>query len=123
MLRERPGVAHTVAFVGFDGATRINSPNAGVVFVVLDKFDEDEWAEEYADRIGVPPRLVKSNEQVAEIRQARAKAQLAQQQSAMMAEQAKMQKDLASAQTSEPSALTDVMGGLQGYNYPTTNQA
>jgi len=90
---------------------------------VLDKFDEDEWAEEYADRIGVPPRLVKSNEQVAEIRQARAKAQLAQQQSAMMAEQAKMQKDLASAQTSEPSALTDVMGGLQGYNYPTTNQA
>lgn len=40
MLRERPGVAHTVAFVGFDGATRINSPNAGVVFVVLDKFDK-----------------------------------------------------------------------------------
>jgi hydrophobe/amphiphile efflux-1 (HAE1) family protein len=40
MLRDRPGVAHTVAFVGFDGATRINSPNAGVVFVVLDKFDQ-----------------------------------------------------------------------------------
>jgi len=40
MLRDRPGVAHTVAFVGFDGATRINSPNAGVVFVVLDNFDK-----------------------------------------------------------------------------------
>lgn len=40
MLSKRPGVAHTVAFVGFDGATRINAPNAGVVFVVLDKFDQ-----------------------------------------------------------------------------------
>ncbi|MGE0055942.1 MAG: efflux RND transporter permease subunit [Hyphomicrobium sp.] len=40
MLASRPGVAHTVAFVGFDGATRVNSPNAGVVFVVLDDFQK-----------------------------------------------------------------------------------
>ncbi|MEQ1714776.1 MAG: multidrug efflux RND transporter permease subunit [Hyphomicrobium sp.] len=40
MLRARPGIEHSVAFVGFDGATRINSPNAGVVFVRLKSFEE-----------------------------------------------------------------------------------
>ena len=40
LLVTRPGVEHTVAFVGFDGATRINSPNAGVVFVRMTSFDD-----------------------------------------------------------------------------------
>ena len=40
LLLTRPGIEHAVAFVGFDGATRINSPNAGVVFVRLQGFEE-----------------------------------------------------------------------------------
>lgn len=40
LLLTRPGVEHSVAFVGFDGATRVNSPNAGVVFVRLASFDD-----------------------------------------------------------------------------------
>src|SRR5439155_7009351 len=33
ILLSRPGVAHTVSFTGFDGATFTNAPNAGVAFV------------------------------------------------------------------------------------------
>jgi hydrophobe/amphiphile efflux-1 (HAE1) family protein len=35
---EVPGVAHAVNIVGFSGATRTNTSNAGAVFVVLDEF-------------------------------------------------------------------------------------
>jgi hydrophobe/amphiphile efflux-1 (HAE1) family protein len=37
---EVPGVAHAVNIVGFSGATRTNSSNAGAVFVVLKPFEE-----------------------------------------------------------------------------------
>src|ERR1700674_1382647 len=40
MLLTRPGVAHAVAFAGFDGATFTNAPNAGVIFVTLKPFEE-----------------------------------------------------------------------------------
>jgi hydrophobe/amphiphile efflux-1 (HAE1) family protein len=39
-LLTRPGVAHAVAFAGFDGATFTNAPNAGVIFVTLKPFEE-----------------------------------------------------------------------------------
>jgi len=37
---EVPGVAHAVAFTGFDGATFTNAPNSGVIFVTLKSFEE-----------------------------------------------------------------------------------
>jgi len=37
---EVPGVAHAVNIVGFSGATRVNTSNAGAVFVVLKPFEE-----------------------------------------------------------------------------------
>src|SRR6187200_2116061 len=40
ILLTRPGVAHTVTFAGFDGATFTNAPNSGVLFVVLKPFEE-----------------------------------------------------------------------------------
>ena len=40
LLLKRPGVAHAVAFAGFDGATFTNAPNAGVIFVTLKPFDQ-----------------------------------------------------------------------------------
>jgi HAE1 family hydrophobic/amphiphilic exporter-1 len=40
VLLSRPGVAHAVAFAGFDGATFTNAPNSGVVFVTLNPFEE-----------------------------------------------------------------------------------
>src|SRR5882762_8071733 len=40
ILLSRPGVAHTVTFAGFDGATFTNAPNSGVLFVPLKPFEE-----------------------------------------------------------------------------------
>jgi len=40
IILSRPGVAHAVAFVGFDGATFTNAPNTGVIFVTLKPFAE-----------------------------------------------------------------------------------
>ncbi len=40
MILERPGVKDAVAFAGFDGATFTNAPNAGVIFITLDAFEE-----------------------------------------------------------------------------------
>jgi HAE1 family hydrophobic/amphiphilic exporter-1 len=40
MVLTRPGVSHAVAFAGFDGATFTNAPNAGVIFVTLQPFNE-----------------------------------------------------------------------------------
>ncbi|MGI9464763.1 MAG: efflux RND transporter permease subunit [Aestuariivirgaceae bacterium] len=39
-ILKRPGVKSAVAFAGFDGATFTNAPNAGVIFVTLQPFEE-----------------------------------------------------------------------------------
>ncbi|MBU1211882.1 MAG: efflux RND transporter permease subunit [Alphaproteobacteria bacterium] len=48
---QRPGVQNAVAFVGFDGATFTNAPNAGVIFVTLQPFSEREKAGLTKDQI------------------------------------------------------------------------
>jgi hydrophobe/amphiphile efflux-1 (HAE1) family protein len=40
IILSRPGVASSVVFTGFDGATFTNAPNAGVIFVTLKPFAE-----------------------------------------------------------------------------------
>ncbi|AGK59140.1 hydrophobe/amphiphile efflux-1 (HAE1) family transporter [Hyphomicrobium denitrificans 1NES1] len=40
ILLSRPGIIHSVAFVGFDGATFTNAPNTGVIFVNLAPFED-----------------------------------------------------------------------------------
>ena len=40
ILLDAPGVAHAVAFAGFNGATRTNATNVGTIFVPLKTFDE-----------------------------------------------------------------------------------
>lgn len=83
---------------------------------VLDKFDADKWADEYADMLGVDPELIVPSQQVALIRQQRAQAAQAAQAQQQMAQNAQTAKDLAQAQTSQPSALTNVMDMFTGYN-------
>lgn len=87
---------------------------------VLDKFDPDQWADSYADMLGVDPRLIVANDQVAVIRNARLKAQAAQAQQAAMQQQATTMKDMAAAKTGgDQNALTDVMNMFSGYNSPS----
>lgn len=96
-------------FVGNLGAVAQFKPD------VLDKFDADKWADEYADMLGVDPALIVPGEQVALIRQARAKAQAQAQQAAMLQQGADTAKSLAAAKTNEPNALTDVTRMFSGY--------
>jgi hypothetical protein len=83
---------------------------------VLDKFDSDRWADEYADILGVNPELIVPGEKVALIRKQRAEAMQAQAQQEQMAQGAQTARDLAQAQTGTPSALTNVMDMFSGYN-------
>jgi hypothetical protein len=85
---------------------------------VLDKFDSDKWADSYSDMLGVDPELVVPSDQVALIRQARAKAAQDSQQQEQMATGAQTAKNLSQAQTSDPSLLTNVIGMFSGYNSP-----
>jgi hypothetical protein len=82
---------------------------------VLDKFDEDKWADIYADSLGIDPQLLVADDQVQAIRQQRAQAQQQQQQEQAMQERAKTAATLASAKTNEPNALTDVTQAFSGY--------
>ncbi len=40
IIQSRPGVQNSIAFVGLDGATFTNAPNAGVIFIALKDFKE-----------------------------------------------------------------------------------
>jgi hypothetical protein len=82
---------------------------------VLDKFDADKWADEYADMLGVSPELIVPGEQVTLIRQQRAQAQAQMQQAAMAQQGADTVNKLASAKTNDDSALTSVMDAFTGY--------
>jgi hypothetical protein len=100
-------------FVGNLGAIAQMKPD------VLDKFDSDAWADAYADMLGVDPKIIVANEQVAVVRQARDRAMAAQAEMAAMEQQAKVAKDLAAAPTNEPNVLMDVMNMFSGYGSPS----
>ncbi len=68
-------IERTVSFIGNIAGSQ---PEA------LDKLDVDELIDEYADRAGAPPRVIRSSKQVAEIRANRAQQQRAAQAAEMM---------------------------------------
>ncbi len=80
---------------------------------VLDKFDEDKWAEIYADRLGIDPELIVADQQVAVIRKTRAEQQQAAEQAAMLAQGAETAQKLSQTNTGDKNALTDVMQGAR----------
>lgn len=80
---------------------------------VLDKFDEDKWAEIYADNLGVDPELIVADNKVALIRQSRQQQQEAAQQAAMIQAGADTAQKLSKADTGGKNALTDIVKGSQ----------
>jgi hypothetical protein len=70
----------------------------------------DQLIDEYAERLSLPPRIVVPDEQVAQVRQARAKAAQQQQQAAAIAQLAPAAKQLSETNTTQQSALTDLLG-------------
>jgi len=82
---------------------------------VLDKFDADQWADGYADMLGIDPDLIVSGDKVALIRRERAQAQQQLEQAAMLQQGADAAQKLGSIDTSGQNALTDVTRAFSGY--------
>lgn len=80
---------------------------------VLDKFDADQSIDEYAEMLGVPPKIVVPDDivqQIREQRQAQMEQQMAMEQAQMGAQAAKVMSD---ADTEGNNVLTDIIGGIQ----------
>lgn len=85
-------------FVGSLGTVAQMKPD------VLDKFDSDAWADAYSDMLGIDPKLILANDQVAMVRQSRAQAQAAQQKIAAAQQASQATKNFAQAQAAQPGA-------------------
>jgi len=80
---------------------------------ILDKIDLDLAVDEYGTKRGVNPRIIRSDEQVAAIRQQRAQAQAQAAQAEQLATAAGAAKDLSQASTTGDNALAGILRGLQ----------
>ena len=79
---------------------------------VLDKFDADQSVDEYAEMLGVPPKIVVPDDVVQQIREQREQMQqqqMAMEQAQMGAQAAKVMSD---ADTEGNNVLTDIIGGI-----------
>ena len=100
-------------FVGNLGAIAQMKPD------VLDKFDSDQWADIYADMLGVDPSLIIADKKVAMVRNARNQAMAAKEQMAAVEQASKATRNLAASPTDQQTALTDVMNMFSGYGSPS----
>jgi hypothetical protein len=80
----------------------------------LDKINSDQLADVKADRLGVDPRVVVSNEDVEALRQKRNEAIAAQEQQMAVAQQAETAKTLSETSVGEDSALGALVGANGG---------
>ncbi len=83
---------------------------------ILDKFNSDEWANSYADMLGIDPKLVVADQQVALIRQERAQAQQAQ---AQAAAQQQAVDNMAKMGKADAGNMQDMLNQFSGYNSPS----
>lgn len=90
-----------------------NTAEAGFVDV-LDGFDYDQAWDEYAEGVGLPPKIVRSQPERQKRRQARAQAQAQQQQIAQAAAEVQGAKALSETDTGGQNALTDLMRSVSG---------
>ena len=87
---------------------------------VLDKFDQDKWADAYADALGVDPELIISTEDATVVREERAKQQAAAERSAALNQTADTAQKLGTVQTKggASNATNDIMSLFSGYASP-----
>lgn len=98
------GIGSIERFAGFVNQIGAVQPNA------LDKVDTDKMIDVYGDLTSVPPGIVRSGEDVANIRDARAKQQAAQAQAEALKNAAGAARDLGQTPTAGNNALTQLMG-------------
>ena len=111
-------MAQAQKMLGIAGVERFTNFATNIVNMtkspeVLDAIDMDYLLSTYADMTSVPPKILKTPEQVAAIRDQRAQQQQAAQAAEMAQQGAGAAKDLAAADTEGPNALTDMMDQTQ----------
>jgi hypothetical protein len=82
----------------------------------MDKIDMDQFWDDYGSQLSLPPSVIRTDEQVAEIRQQRAQAQQAQAAAEQAATLAKAAKDASGASMEGDNALTRVAQMAQAGN-------
>lgn len=95
-------------FAGFVGNLAAVKPE------VLDKFDADQAVDEYADALGVSPRIVRSDEDVAKLRAGRAQQEQAAQAAQMAQVAVQGAETLSHTDTRGDNALTRMLGMSAG---------
>lgn len=103
-------------YSGFIGGLAKVQADAGQAPTIFDKIDFDQAADEYADALGVPATIVRSDEQVAEIRAGREQQARMQQMAAAaqpMAQAAKAAKDLSETQVKGRTMLDRLSDAAQ----------
>jgi hypothetical protein len=90
---------------------------------VLDKFDADKWADSYADMLGVDPNLIVGTDQVAVVRQARAKMDAQRAQMEQVKQMSEVGRNLGTVETGAgTNAGMDIMNQFSGYGSPSPSQ-
>lgn len=105
-------MAQAQKMVALGGIDRLLAAGANLEKIkpgTLDKIDTDQAIDELGDILGVPARIIRPDDEVAAIRDQRAKAAEAQARSEQMATMAGAAKDLASADMSTDNGLTRVV--------------
>lgn len=111
------GVGSVDRLVQTIGTIATYQHNSGLPITAWDKLDTDEITDQYADMLGVDPRLIVANDKVAIIRKDRAQAQAAAQKAAAVPAAAKAVSDLGGSPNAQQAA-SDIIGQFSGYSGP-----
>ena len=79
---------------------------------VLDKFDADQSVDEYAEMLGVPPKIVVPDDMVQQMREERAAQMEQQMQMEQVNQGAQAAKVMSDADTGGQNILSDIIGGI-----------
>lgn len=102
------GVTNVQQFAGFVGSLGAVHPE------VFDNVNFDALVEDYADRVGVSPKIMRPPELVAQMRQAKAQQAAMQQQAAIAQQLAQGAKTLSDTSVDPNNALGMLMGRMPG---------
>lgn len=94
---------------GIERFTQFVVNNAEAMPGILDKVDTDSLVDVYGDMTSIPPQIIRSDDQVAQMRQQKQKAAQAQQQAELMNQQSQTAKNLAQAPIDGNNALSTLL--------------
>lgn len=108
-------VDRLIATIGSIGQLQVQAQQPATA---LDKLNVDEVIDEYNDMLGGDPKFMNDDDTVQQIRDDRAKAAQAAQQSALQQQGAQTAQTLSQTDTSGQNGLTDLTNQFSGYSIP-----